>query len=235
MLITSQTNAKVVAWSKLKQTKHQRQAKQFIIEEKLLIKEAVKANLNCTIIAVVDSDIKADYYVSDAIMKKISTNESLNEVIAVCDFYDIKAENSNKIVYLDNVQDPGNVGTIIRSAYAFGYDQVVLANNSVNKYNHKLIHAAKGAMFHISIVDEINLEDCLNKGYEIFVTALDKKAIDIKHINKKNKMVVVFGNEGSGVSEPVLKLATEKVYIEMNNFDSLNVAVSAGIVLHHFK
>ena len=76
MLITSQTNAKVVAWSKLKQTKHQRQAKQFIIEEKLLIKEAVKANLNCTIIAVVDSDIKADYYVSDAIMKKISTNES---------------------------------------------------------------------------------------------------------------------------------------------------------------
>lgn len=235
MLITSTNNANVLAWAKLKQAKHQKQQKQFIIEERLLIDEAIKANLKCLIIARQDVDIKADYFVSDAVMKKISENDSLNDVVAVCDFFDVKTNRLNKVVYLDNVQDPGNVGTIVRTAYAFGYDQVILANNSVNKYNHKLIGATKGALFHMSVVDNVSLEDLKNKGFEILVTALDSEAKELKSFKKKEKIAIVFGNEGSGASLKVLNQASHKVYVDMEQFDSLNVAVSAGIVLYHFK
>lgn len=235
MLITSINNPNVLAWAKLKQSKHKKQQKQFIIEERLLIDEALKAKLNCLIIARQGLNIKADYIVSDAVMRKISENDSLNDVVAVCDFFDVKTNKLDKIVYLDNVQDPGNVGTIIRTAYAFGYDQVVLANNTVNKYNHKLISAAKGAMFHLSIVESLSLEDLKARGYEILVTALDKEAKQLNSFNKLEKIVIVFGNEGSGASLKVLNQASQKVYIGMDQFDSLNVAISAGIVLHHFK
>lgn len=235
MFITSLNNQNVLNWTKLKKTKYQKQMQQFIIEEQLLVDEAIKAGLNCQIIVREGTNLKGDYIVTDAIMKKISNNESLNDIVAVCDFYDVQAKNVDKIVYLDNVQDPGNVGTIIRTALAFGFDQVVLANNSVNKYNPKLISAAKGSMFFMSIVDSLDLDDYLNDGYKVYVTALDKKAKQIEMINRDDKMIIVFGNEGSGASSEVLEKASEKVYIQMNNFDSLNVAISAGIILHRFK
>lgn len=235
MFITSVNNKNVMKWAKLSKAKYQRQYQQFIIEEKLLIEEAKKANLSCTTIVREDSGLSGDFIVTDAIMKKISNNESLNDIIAVCDFYKVEPKNLNKIVYLDNVQDPGNVGTIIRSAHAFGFDQVVLANNTVNKYNSKLVSAAKGSMFHLSVVDDLSLSDYLKKGYKIYATALDSEAVTVENIKDSEKMIVVFGNEGQGVSSEILALASEKVYIEMNNFDSLNVAISAGIVLHHFK
>lgn len=235
MLITSVSNKNVVKWSKLSKTKYQRQYQQFIIEERLLIEEAIKANLTCTTIVREGSGLSGDYIVTDAIMKKISVNESLNDIVAVCDFYEISPKKLNKIVYLDNVQDPGNVGTIIRSAHAFGFDQVVLANNTVNKYNSKLVSAAKGAMFHLSIVEDLSLSDYIDKGYKVYATALDSEAVTLDNLEDSEKMLVVFGNEGQGVSEEILNLDVEKVYIEMNNFDSLNVAISAGIVLHHFK
>ncbi len=235
MFITSVNNKNVLNWSKLKKSKYQKQMQQFIIEERLLIDEAIKAGLNCQIIVREGIDFNGDFIVSDAIMKKISHNESLNDIVAVCDFYEVKAKNTNKIVYLDNVQDPGNVGTIIRTALAFGFDQVVLANNSVHKYNYKLISAAKGSMFFMPVTESLDLDDYISKGYKLYVTALDKQAKQIEQIDYDEKMIIVFGNEGSGASLEILEKATEKVYIEMNNFDSLNVAISAGIILHHFK
>ena len=236
MEITSLNNKNVIKWAKLKKTKYQNQYQQFIIEEKLLIEEAEKAKVNFKLIKRKGvEDGHADFIVSDEVMKKISTNKSLNDVVALCDFYQKEVESVNKIVYLDNVQDPGNVGTIIRSAHAFGFEQVVLANNTVNKYNYKLVRATKGSMFHISIVDSIDLEKYKSNGYQVVVTALDKEAKELESIENKDKMIIVFGNEGQGVSSKIEKLASKKAYIKMNNFDSLNVASSAAIVLHHFK
>ncbi len=233
MLITSVNNQNVILWSKLKQNKYQKQYKKFIIEEKVLIEEAKKANLDFIIIALINSNIDADYYVSESVMRKISHNQSLNEVVAVVDFYNIKSNNLNKIIYLDNLQDPGNVGTIIRSAKAFGYDKVIL-NNSVNKYNHKLISAAKGSSFQIEIDETTTLEE-LKKDYYIYGSLLDESANKIEEVNKQSQFVVVFGNEGSGISPQLLPLIDEKIYIKMEDFDSLNVAVAAGIILHQLR
>lgn len=235
MLITSINNKNVISWAKLKKSKYQKQNKQFIIEERLLVEEAIKAGLNCIVISREGIDIKSDYTVTDAIMKKISNNESLNDVVAVCDFYDIEPKKLEKIVYLDNVQDPGNVGTIIRTAHSFGFDQVVLANNTVSKYNHKLVGAAKGSMFHISITHDLSLKDYIDDGYTVYATALDDQAKKVEDFKIKDKAIIVFGNEGSGVSSEILDLSSERVYVEMSNFDSLNVAVSAGIVLYYFR
>lgn len=232
MLITSVNNQNVILWHKLKQTKFQRKYQKFIIEEKLLIEEAKKANLNYILIALADSEIKADYYVSDNVMRKISHNQSLNELVAVVDFYNVKSSSADKVVYLDKVQDPGNVGTIIRSAKAFGYDKVVL-NKSVSKYNSKLISAAKGASFSIEIDETSNLADFAD--YYIYGSMLDENATNLDDISSKPRFVVVFGNEGSGISNDLLPLVDEKVYIEMEDFDSLNVAVAAGIILHHLR
>lgn len=235
MLITSTNNPKVLAWAKLSQSKHQKVQKQFIIEEKLLIKEALKAGLNCELIAREGFEIEADYYVSDSVMKKISENKSLNDVVAVCDFFDLQAKQKSKIIYLDSVQDPGNVGTIIRTAYAFGFDLVVLANDTVNKYNNKLIRATQGALFHLPICESLDLNKFHKKGYSVLLTTLDPMAKKLEEFEKKDKLIVVFGNEGQGISDYLLKMPFDRLYIEMSNFESLNVAISAGIVLHHFK
>lgn len=233
-MITSVNNAQVVEWAKLKQTKYQKRMKQFIVEERLIIDEAIKAGFTMTTIALADSGIEADYYVTDNVMKKLSTNVSLNKLIAIIDFKEQNFELGSKIVYLDNIQDPGNVGTIIRTAYSFGYTSVV-CNKGVSQYNAKLISASKGAIFHINVIEDLDITSLKAEGYKIIGTMLDETASNIDDINKSDKIVIVFGNEGSGISEEIEKELDQKVYIKMDQFDSLNVAVSAGIVLHKLR
>lgn len=233
-MITSVNNPKVVLWSKLKQSKYQKQYEQFIIEERLIIEEAKKANLNMITLALENSNVEADYIVSESVMKKLSQNKSLNDVIAIVDFYESSNQESSKVVYLDNLQDPGNIGTIIRTAYAFGYTHIVL-NNGVSKYNNKLISASKGAIFHINISENTEISHFKQLGYEVVGTLLDENSKTLDEIESKDKMLIVFGNEGQGISSQVISELDESVYIPMNNFDSLNVGVVAGIVLYKFR
>lgn len=234
MLITSVKNPNVVLWAKLKKSKYQKEEQKFIIEEKLIIKEAKKAGLSMTVIALDGSGIEADYTVSDNVMRKLSFNTSLNEVIAIVDFYDHDSRLGEKIVYLDNLQDPGNVGTIIRTAYAFGYTDIVL-NDGVSKYNHKLIAASKGAIFHVNIIEDKILKNLKDEGYSLVGTLLDESSERLENVILNNKFVLVFGNEGQGLSQSVIDILDHKVYLEMNNFDSLNVGITAGIVLYNYR
>ncbi len=232
-MITSVNNAQVVEWSKLKQSKHQKKQKQFIIEEELVIEEAKKANLKMVTIALDTSGLEADYIVTDNVMRKLSENKSLNNIIAVVDFIEQSVIGS-KIVYLDNLQDPGNVGTIIRTAYSFGYDTIVL-NDGVSQYNHKLISASKGSIFHMNILNDVSLKSLKEEQYNVIGTMLDESAKTLEDVELTDKFVIVFGNEGQGISKEIEKELDEKVYIPMNNFDSLNVAITAGIVLYKYK
>ena len=170
----------------------------------------------------IKQDVEA-YRVNDEVLRKLANSDNPEGIVFVC----------HKIVYLDQINDPGNLGTILRTAVAFDYDAVILSKSSVDLYNEKVIAASKGAIFLIdAYYDDIkNYID----GHQIIVSALDD-AIPLNELEKPKDFVLVLGNESHGVSEEVLKLANKVVKIEMNdNIDSLNVGVAAGILMNYLK
>ena len=141
----------------------------------------------------------------------------------------------NKILLLDEIQDPGNLGTIIRSAVAFNVDTIVLGNNTVELYNTKVIRAMQGMLFHINIISRNLLEfipELSNLNYKILGTRVTHGK-NVKDIEKNEKFAIIMGNEGNGMSEEVAELCDEFIYIDMNEAcESLNVGVATSIILY---
>jgi TrmH family RNA methyltransferase len=139
----------------------------------------------------------------------------------------------NRIIILDGIQDPGNLGTIIRSAVAFNIDSVVLSRECVDLYNAKVIRSTKGMLFNINI---------LSKDLEEFISNLDDYVIygtdvvngnNIRNIDVPLKLGLVIGNEGRGISDKIKKLCDKFIYIDMNDkCESLNASVAASILMY---
>ena len=175
------------------------------------------------------------YKVNDEVLRKLAVSENPEGVVFICETLKPKKDKKDyhKIVYLDQINDPGNLGTILRTAVAFNYDAVVLSKGSVDLYNEKVIAASKGAIF---LVDAFvgNIEDYKDK--QIIVSTLDENSIPLNECKKPNDFVLVLGNESHGVSEPIIKIANQLVKIEMNDvIDSLNVAMAGAILMNYFK
>ena len=209
----------------------------FIVEGKDLVDEAKKADLIKALIVVdgtkcpfVDYPI---YGLKQGLYRELSSYQSLPEVMAVCQKkYDDVSSLGEKVIYLDYVQDPGNVGTMIRTALSFQYSGFMLSLDSCSLYNSKVVQSSKGALFHLPIARG-ELSELKERGYHIFLTTLD--GIDeatLDHLPKP--FVLVFGNEGQGVSKKNMDLG-EKLRIEMSGIDSLNVAIAAGIFMYRFR
>ncbi|MBZ4203743.1 TrmH family RNA methyltransferase, partial [Mycoplasma tauri] len=138
----------------------------------------------------------------------------------------------NKVVFLDDVQDPGNVGTIIRSSLAFGFDTII---SNVNFYNEKIVRSSQGSIFKVNLINYKNPVEIINeykkKGYKTYATVLDQEAVEFKKvIFENNNIIVILGNEGKGIRQEILNISDKKIYIPID-FESLNVAVAAGIIL----
>ena len=175
------------------------------------------------------------YKVNDEVLRKLANSENPEGIVFVCEQLSPKKDKSEyrKIVYLDQINDPGNLGTILRTAVAFNYDAVILSKSSVDIYNEKVIAASKGALFLIdAFYDDIsNYTD----GRVVIASALED-AIPLSECEKPDNFVLVLGNESRGVSKEVLSLANRIVKIEMNDaIDSLNVAIAGGILMNYFK
>ena len=175
------------------------------------------------------------YKVNDEVLRKLANSENPEGVVFVCEQLSPKKDKSEyrKIVYLDQINDPGNLGTILRTAVAFNYDAVILSKSSVDIYNEKVIAASKGAIFLVdAFYDDIsNYTD----GRVVIASALED-AIPLSECEKPDNFVLVLGNESHGVSKEVLSLANRIVKIEMNDaIDSLNVAIAGGILMNYFK
>ena len=173
--------------------------------------------------------------VNDEVLRKLAVSENPEGVVFVCEMLKLRKDKSeyHKIVYLDQINDPGNLGTILRTAVAFNYDAVVLSKGSVDLYNEKVIAASKGAIF---LIDAFvgNIEDYKDK--QIIVSTLDENSIPLNECKKPNDFVLVLGNESHGVSEPIINTANQLVKIEMNDvIDSLNVAMAGAILMNYFK
>ena len=239
MEITSLTNAKVKQWAKYKEKKHREKDQKFLVEGEHLIEEAAKAGL--VEVILVEAGRRHDflqypvYEVTTEILKKLQSSISGTWIMAVCRMPQYNtADYGERVIVLDDVQDPGNVGTIIRSALSFGYDAVMLSSHSCDIYNEKVIRSTQGALFHVPVIrGEVvdMLQELKHKGIRILATSL-RNATPLHDIAASERFALVFGNEGSGVSEDVLHLADTHVYIEMDTFESLNVAVAAGICMY---
>ena len=232
--IVSKDNSKVKHAFSLHQNKYRNEYQEFLVEgikaielglEKHLIKEVF------TLKELYDfpSEIP-QYIVSEDILKKISSTQNPEGIIAVAKGPNYKNEGFKKVVYLDQINDPGNLGTIIRTALAFSYDAVILSPNTVSPYNEKAVAASKGAIFKIPVFfDELKT---YFENQKIIVTTLDEDSISLKSIKKEDKFIIVLGNEANGVSPKIIEKAHIKIKIDMDNIDSLNVAIAGGIVLY---
>ena len=182
----------------------------------------------------IKQDVEA-YRVNDEVLRKLANSDNPEGIVFVCEQLEPRKDRKDyhKIVYLNQINDPGNLGTILRTAVAFDYDAVILSKSSVDLYNEKVIAASKGAIFLIdAYYDDISN---YTEGRQVIVSALDD-AIPLSQLEKPKDFVLVLGNESHGVSEEVLKLANKVVKIEMNdNIDSLNVGVAGGILMNYLK
>ncbi len=235
MNITSTSNPYIKEVVLLKKSSYRKQKKQFLIQGEDFISEALKYSLVEKVFTLSDKKYDVETIkVSENVLKKLSVFENSMQDIAICSYPNLKKELGNKLVYLDGVQDPGNVGTIIRTAKAFNYDGVVLSSDSASLFSQKVIHATKGTIFSLPVYEDLDLKELKDKGYEIIVSAL-KNSIDYKTISNPKKFVLVLGNEGQGVKEKTLQIASKVVKIEISNVDSLNVSVAGGILMERYR
>ena len=140
---------------------------------------------------------------------------------------------------MDKVSDPGNLGTIIRTVDASGFKDIILTTGSVDCYNEKTIRSTMGSIFNvrISYLDEDKMIEFLReKNYKLIATALDKTSVPYTEMKLANKNAIIFGNEGNGIGEKLLKEADEKVIIPIyGTAESLNVAMACGIIIYKVR
>lgn len=231
MKITSMHNDLVKFWVSLKNKKVRDKERKFIVEGDHLIDEAKKNNLIEYVISCVDEN--AEYFVTKEIMEKISNQQSISYNVAVVNFIPEDAINGN-ILILDNLQDPGNLGTIIRSATAFNINTIILSDDSVDLYNPKVVRATEGMIFNLNIIRrDLNkiIPVLKNLGYKLIGTDV-KKGMDVRNIRKEN-VAIVIGNEGSGMKNETKTMCDEFINIKMmDTCESLNAGVAASIIMY---
>lgn len=235
-VITSMTNKFITNVNKLKQSKYRKLEKSYMIETKHLIDEA-KKNQCLEYIITCDYDYKDDnvIYVSEQIMKKLSNQISYSKYIGVCKIEEIDIDYSKHCLALDNIQDPGNLGSILRNAKAFNVNNIIISDDCVDLYNHKVIQASQGSIFSLNIkrcnlLEEINV--LKNNDFKLIGTSLDN-ALSLELDSKlDSKSALFFGNEGQGIKQDILSKLDYNYKIRMNDFDSLNVACANAIVLY---
>ena len=237
--ILSKNNQKIKDASALKLKKVRLEKGLFLMEgiknlDLALTYGNVKAIFTSIGLPKIGKDIET-YKVNDEVLRKLAVSENPEGVVFICEMLKPKKDKKDyhKIVYLDQINDPGNLGTILRTAVAFYYDAVVLSKGSVDLYNEKVIAASKGAIF---LIDAFVGEIENYKDKQIIVSTLDENSIPLNECKKPNDFVLVLGNESHGVSEPIIKIANQLVKIEMNDvIDSLNVAIAGAILMNYFK
>ena len=242
MVITSTDNDRIKGYIKLKERKNRKKSNEFLVEGTHLVLEACKKGIVKEIILEEDASFITDLpivYVSKEIMKKLSEMDTPSNVMAVCNMLDNKIS-GEKFLLLDDIQDPGNLGTIIRSAMAFNVDTIVLSPNTVDLYNPKVVRATQGMMFHINIV--INdlkevIEELKSRDIPIYGTRVDSGSdVRLLRDEKTDKYALIMGNEGNGVSTDILDMCDEYLYIKMNDkVESLNVGVATSILLYELN
>lgn len=245
MIITSKDNEIIKNIKKLKEKKYRLDS--YIVEGIKMVKEAINENQEIALIAIRE-DFKIDFdtkniktvIISNKIFNDISDVKTPQGILAV-----IKKNQNNQIetnqdyiLALDSLQDPGNMGTIIRTADSANINQIIINKTTVDPYSPKVIRSTMGAIYRTNIIEvedlKTTLKEMKSKGFQIITTDL-KATQSIYDINYNNKTVVVIGNEANGVSQEILQTADKKVIIPMlGKTESLNASIAASIMIYEY-
>lgn len=254
-VITSKDNEIVKNIRKLKDKKYRNLNNEYIIEGIKLIEEAINEKANIKTIVVCEDCVKskeidakvlyevAKYnciYVAEKVFDLITDVKTPQGILAVVSKNNDNAKidySEDLIVVLDGVQDPGNLGTILRTVDSIGLNQIVVSEDSADMYNPKVVRSTMGAIFRVNVIEAKNIKETIQEikkhKFKVATTYLktDNTIYDIEY----SKTAVVIGNEANGVSNEVLELADEKIKIPMlGKTESLNASVATGIVLYEY-
>ena len=255
MVITSKDNETVKKIRKLKEKKYRDQNGKYIIEGVKLIREAISEEADIETIVVCDNCVKtgeidskvlyeiAKYncvYVDEKVFNNMTDVQNPQGLLAVVEKKntdkDIKY-NEDVIVVLDDIQDPGNLGTILRTIDSVGLTQVIVSKKSGDVFNPKVVRSTMGAIFRVNIIESENLVNTLKEikkhKFKVVATSLqtEESIYDIEY----KKTAIVIGNEANGVSKEVLEMSDKKVKIPMpGKTESLNAAVATGVILYEY-
>lgn len=239
MVIASLDNDKVKYYYKLQNKKYRDINNEFIVEGEHLVLEAYKTGVLKEVLLeegeVLPLDVEQVEVTKD-ILKKISTLNSPPKMIGLCE-KKIDTTIGRRILILDEIQDPGNMGTIIRSAVAFNIDTIVIGDNTVDVYSPKVVRATQGMLFHVPIVfySIDKLIPILKKLKIPVYSTYVKYGEEVKNLSKQEKesFALIIGNEGNGVNPKYLEKSDKFIYIPMNEVvESLNVAIATSIILY---
>ena len=255
--ITSKENDLVKHIKKLKDKKHRDISKEYVIEGIKIIEEAIEEKANIKQIIICDECEKADViskkmmyeiakyncvYVTDKVFESISdvkTPQGILAVIAKPTFENGEGIDYKQdvIIALDDIQDPGNLGTIIRTADSVGLSQILISKGTADAFNPKVVRSTMGAIFRVKVIEcedlVKTLKEIKKRKFQVVVTSLEAEE-NIYDMEYKKK-VIVMGNEANGVSNEVENLADKKVKIPMiGKSESLNVSVAAGVILYEY-
>lgn len=253
-IIQSKQNPQLKEWKKLLTAKGRKKSQSYLIEGTHLAEEAIKWN-----VPVKQWMMTENYYhnewakikgekpendiilLADNIAKEISMTEATQGIFAEvrinsADFKDLSVK--KRYLLIDAVQDPGNLGTMIRTADAAGYDAVIVGEGSVDIYNDKVIRSSQGSIWHLPVMNySLNeaMETLHKHNVKIFATHLNQTAESYLNIIPPQSLGIIVGNEGSGVRTRHIQAADQSIYIPMpGHAESLNVGVAAGILMFHF-
>lgn len=241
-MITSVKNETIKQWHKLKQKKYRDQANQFLVEGAHLVQEALSSDWQVEMVIMqagmeqaIDFPKEKMTIVSDNVMAHLTGTKSPQGIVAVVAMQQTKPSHAKKVLILDAVQDPGNLGTIIRTADAAGIDAIILGEGTVDVFNDKVVRSSQGSIFHLPIirVDLLTyVRELQQTGFQVWASTLEK-AGPIQSYPVPEKLALIVGNEGNGVSQQLLDEADQRVHIPIyGQAESLNVSVATGIMLY---
>ncbi len=253
--ISSKDNEFIKHIKKLKDKKYRDIAQEYVIEGIKLIREAIEEKVELKQIFICDNCLNTDIipkelmyeiakyecvYVTENIFKTISDVNTPQGILAIIgrNTTEMKIDYSQDIIVaLDDIQDPGNLGTILRTVDSIGLNQIIVSKGTADCYNPKVIRSTMGAIFRVNIIESEDLEATLKEiqkqNFKIVVTSLQTKnsIYDIKY----SKKVIVIGNEANGVEQKIQKMADKKIKIPMlGKTESLNASVATGVVLYEY-
>lgn len=251
--ISSRTNPLIVRMAKLSERKYRDEEGLFVIEGIKLFEEMLKCGITPTYafatakescrLSVLPDSVEC-YEVSDSVYQKISREKSPQGIFCAIKYLDnfhkfatiYSGAFSNTLLCLSSLRDPGNLGTVIRTARAFGIDTVILSNDCADIYSHKTLRASMGALFAIPTLRTndlaATLRDLTDQGYKTFATTLNESALSLDTLKVDRKSVFVIGNEGHGLSDEIIEAASQSVYIPMTGgCESLNASIAASVLM----